>query len=243
MKELAASVVVGDDGVPRVGPSTIKNPEVSRKSREMLLQLMNEAVMFPDAGTQALVRGGLQAGTVAGEIARDTFQYSSFPLAMTRIISRKFMTNYQGTSPWTTHQTGRVQMVAFVGSMLAMGYMTTVVKDLIRGREPMNLANMSGKGWERVVAQSGVAGILEPMLALGSGDVRGAVAPLPSTLFSAVMKETGSEKIDALRPLYGSSYPIVGPAIGKTIGWAFGESVQELQNNRAAFLEAMYKDQ
>jgi cytochrome c oxidase assembly protein Cox11 len=243
MKELAASVVVGDDGVPRVGPSTIKNPEVSRKSREMLLQLMNEAVMFPDAGTQALVRGGLQAGTVAGEIARDTFQYSSFPLSMTRIISRKFMTNYQGTSPWTTHQTGRVQMVAFVGSMLAMGYMTTVVKDLIRGREPMNLANMSGKGWERVVAQSGVAGILEPMLALGSGDVRGAVAPLPSTLFSAVMKETGSEKIDALRPLYGSSYPIVGPAIGKTIGWAFGESVQELQNNRAAFLEAMYKDQ
>lgn len=243
IKELVDSVVSGDDGVARVGPSTIKSPEVARKTREMLLQLMNEAVMFPDAGTQALVRGGLQAGTVAGEIARDVFQYSSFPLAMTRIISRKFMTNYQGTSPWTTHQTGRVQMVAFVGSMLALGYMTTIIKDLLRGREPMHLGNMSGKGWERVVAQSGVAGILEPMLSLGSGDVRGAVAPLPSTLFSAVMKETGAEKVDALRPLYGSAYPIVGPAIGKTIGWAFGESVQELQNNRAAFLETMYKDQ
>ena len=243
MKELVDSVVSGDDGVARVGPSTIKSPEVARKTREMLLQLMNEAVMFPDAGTQALVRGGLQAGTVAGEIARDVFQYSSFPLAMTRIISRKFMTNYQGTSPWTTHQTGRVQMVAFVGSMLALGYMTTIIKDLLRGREPMHLGNMSGKGWERVVAQSGVAGILEPMLSLGSGDVRGAVAPLPSTLFSAVMKETGAEKVDALRPLYGSAYPVVGPAIGKTIGWAFGESVQELQNNRAAFLETMYKDQ
>lgn len=243
MKELVSSVIVGDDGVARVGPSTIKNPEVSRKAREMLLQLMNEAVMFPDAGTQALVRGGLQSGTVAGEVARNVFQYSSFPLAMTRIISRKFMTNYQGTSPWTTHQTGRVQMVAFVGSMLALGYMTTIIKDLLRGREPMHLGNMSGKGWERVVAQSGVAGILEPMLALGSGDVRGAVAPLPSTLFSAVMKETGSEKIDALRPLYGSSYPIIGPAVGKTIGWAFGESVQELQNNRAAFLETMYEDE
>ena len=243
MKELVDSVVTGDDGVARVGPSTIKSPEVARKTREMLLQLMNEAVMFPDAGTQALVSGGLQAGTVAGEIARDVFQYSSFPLAMTRIISRKFMTNYQGTSPWTTHQTGRVQMVAFVGSMLAMGYMTTIIKDLLRGREPMHLGNMSGKGWERVVAQSGVAGILEPMLAMGSGDVGGAVAPLPATLFSAVMKETGAEKVDALRPLYGSAYPVVGPAIGKTIGWAFGESVQELQNNRAAFLETMYKDQ
>jgi hypothetical protein len=121
--------------------------------------------------------------------------------------------------------------------------MTTIIKDLLRGREPMHLGNMSGKGWERVVAQSGVAGILEPMLSLGSGDVRGAVAPLPSTLFSAVMKETGAEKVDALRPLYGSAYPAIGPAIGKTIGWAFGESVQELQNNRAAFLETMYKDQ
>lgn len=243
MKELVNSVVTGDDGVARVGPSTIKDPEVARKTRETLLQLMNEAVMFPDAGTQALVRGGLQAGTVAGEIARDVFQYSSFPLAMTRIITRKFMTNYQGTSPWTTHQTGRVQMIAFVGSMLALGYMSTIIKDLLRGREPMHLGNMSGKGWGRVVSASGVGGILEPMLSLGSGEVRGAVAPLPATLFSAVMKETGAQKVDALRPLYGSAYPVIGPAIGKTVGWAFGESVQELQNNRAAFLRTMYKDQ
>lgn len=243
MKELVNSVVTGDDGVARVGPSTIKDPEVARKTRETLLQLMNEAVMFPDAGTQALVRGGLQAGTVAGEIARDVFQYSSFPLAMTRIITRKFMTNYQGTSPWTTHQTGRVQMIAFVGSMLALGYMSTIIKDLLRGREPMHLGNMSGKGWGRVVSASGVGGILEPMLSLGSGEVRGAVAPLPATLFSALMKETGAQKVDALRPLYGSAYPVIGPALGKTVGWAFGESVQELQNNRAAFLRTMYEDQ
>jgi len=241
---LAESIEDGPDGVARVGPSSIKDKAVSRKTREMLLQLMNEAVMFPDASTQALVRGGLQAGTVAGEAARDAFQYTSFPLGMTRIITRKFMNNYQGTSPWTNHQTGMVQMVAFTGSMLAMGYLATVIKDLLRGREPMNLANMSGMGWERVIAQSGIAGILEPMLAMGQGDVRGSLAPLPTTLISAALKETGSEKVDALRPLYGSSYPVAGPAIAKIIGWAFAESLPELQkmqSNRAKFLDSMYE--
>lgn len=244
MKQLVASVETGPDGVPRVGPSSIKDKAVSRKTREMLLQLMNEAVMFPDASTQALVRGGLQAGTWAGEAARDVFQYTSFPLGMTRIITRKFMNNYQGTSPWSNHQTGMVQMAAFTGSMLAMGYMATVIKDLLRGREPMNLANMSGMGWERVIAQSGIAGILEPMLAMGQGDVRGALAPLPTTLISAALKETGAEKIDALRPLYGSAYPVAGPAAAKIIGWTFAESIpeiQKLQARRNYFLDTMYE--
>ena len=183
-------------------------------------------------------------GTLAGEAMRDAFQYSSFPLAMTRIITRKFMTNYQGTSPWTNHQTGRIQMVAFVGSMLAMGYMATIIKDLIRGREPMHLANMSGKGWERVVAQSGIAGVLEPMLAAGTGDVRGSVAPLPNTIGAIIGEALSGDAagaIDDARPLYGSAYPLVGPAVAKIIGWAFGESVKELQDRRSSILESMYK--
>ncbi len=244
MKVLVDSVETGVDGVDRVGPTSIKDETVARKTREMYLQLMNEAVMFPDAGTQSLVRGGLQAGTLAGEAMRDAFQYSSFPLAMTRIITRKFMTNYQGTSPWTNHQTGRIQMVAFVGSMLAMGYMATIIKDIIRGREPMNLANMSGKGWERVVAQSGIAGVLEPMLAAGTGDVRGSVAPLPNTIGAIVREALSGDAagaIDDARPLYGSAYPLVGPAIAKIIGWVFGESVKELQGRRSSILETMYK--
>lgn len=134
-------------------------------------------------------------------------------------------------------------MCAFVGSMLAMGYMSTVVKDLIRGREPMSLARMTPKGWERVVAQSGVAGILELVFDAGSGNVRGVIAPLPGTVLKAAgdVPKGPTAVLDELRPAYGSTYPVVGPAAAKILGWFFGESLTQFQKQRNVALDTMYQ--
>ena len=243
VKILLGSITEAPDGVRRLSPADVSDAGVRRKLREYFLQNMNEAVMFPDVGSQSLLRMGTRAGTFGGEATRIALQYTSFPLAMTRIIMRKFMSTYDGKNPWTSHQTGMIQMCAFVGSMLAMGYMSTVVKDLIRGREPMSLARMTPKGWERVVAQSGVAGILELVFDAGSGNVRGVIAPLPGTVLKAAgdVPKGPTAVLDELRPAYGSTYPVVGPAAAKILGWFFGESLTQFQKQRNVALDTMYQ--
>lgn len=241
VETLVSSVEETVDGVSRITAKSIQDPEVARKYREWLLQGMNDAVILPDVGAQAAIRFGTQAGTYSGESVRGVIQYASFPLAMTRTIMNKFMTTYGGQNALTAHQTGVAQMFAFAGAMLAMGYMATVIKDILRGREPMDLTNMSGKGWGRVISQSGLTGIFEQLYDLGTGNPRGAIAPLPATLGKAAYSGSLTEVIDDLRPMYGSAYPVIGPVASKMMGWTFGESLQKLQHNRKAFLESMYK--
>jgi len=229
---LSKYVLESPDGTQRIAAQNITdNTELRRKFREYASWNMKQAVIEPDPGSQAIVRGGQKAGTYAGEAFRNSFQYMSFPLGMTRVIARNLKNGYDG--PWTSRSQQMAEVSAYIGSALAMAYFATVVRDLAMLREPMYLHNMTPKMWGRIVQQSGVMGILEPMLDMGSGNVRGGFAPLPRALYDMTLSaESAADAVDASRALQGANYPVVGPMSQWMIGKAFGESLNVLQEQK-----------
>ena len=221
MASFKDAIIETPDGVKRFDPSQIKDAGVARKVREYMMHFMQDAVLTPDAGAQAMVRMGLQAGTWEGEAVRTLFQYMSFPLAMTRSTTRRFLLDHNGSSAWTSHQTGMVHMMSFAGSMLAMAYMATVIKDLARGKKPIMLYDMTSFDSSRLMAQSGLLGIMEGF----TGGVRGTVAPLPYTLGKAALSTSKEEVARDLRPLLGGAYPFGLNTFSKELPKYFGEAI------------------
>jgi hypothetical protein len=102
--------------------------------------------------------------------------------------------------------------MSYLGGALAFAYMATVLKDIAKGKKPMSLLNMSSYQWQRIVAQSGILGILEvPMDAVKYGPAD-AFAPMPSTLLGlGVDTVTGDAKgaFEGVQDLTGEN--IYGP--------------------------------
>jgi len=220
------------DGVLRIAVQNIDdNAHLRRIYREYATWNMKQAVIEPDAGSQALVRFGTKAGTPVGELARIGTQYMSFPLGMTRVVARKFKNGYDG--PWTSRSQQMAEASAYIGSALALAYFATALRDIANLREPMFLHNMTPKMWARIVQQSGVTGILEPMLDLGTGNLRGGMAPLPRAFYDMTLSsESMADSVDAGRALVGANYPVVGTTSQWMIAKAFGESINVLQEQK-----------
>jgi len=229
MELFSKGVIETPDGITRFDVSKIGDADVERKFREYMMHFMQDAILTPDAGAQAMARLNLQSGTWLGEAARSLFQYMSFPLAMTRSTTRRFMLDHNGNNAWTSRQTSMIHMTSFVGSMFAMAYMATIIKDLARGKPPILLHQMSSFDASRLVAQSGTLGILEVMLGIGGGRI----APLPAMAgdaAKALVTDGPRAAIYAARPLAGSAYPVIGPMVTKALTPATAESIVEAQN-------------
>ena len=235
------ALITTEDGHLRFDPSKLESREVDMKFREYMMHFMNDAIMTPDAGTQAMVRGYTQDGTFLGGAIRNIFQYMTFPVGMTNIVARKFISTYDGKSPWTTGRMGKMKMMGFIGSMLSMGYMSSILKDLAKGREPMDLLSMDQDEWQRVLRQSGILGILEPIYSGITMDPQGVVAPLPTTMAkgagSIMSLEFGEAAHTFTRPFNNIS--VIGPAFNKALGSVFNESLGYMQQKSAASLESM----
>jgi hypothetical protein len=192
---------------------------------------MKEAVIEPDAGARAISRLGLQAGTFAGESARVAFQYSSFMLGMSRVVYRRFMHGYTGDKKQQAMR--NAHLIAYLGTALAFAYMTTVLKDLSRLKEPISPLNMSENDMLRLLSQSGVLGVLELPLNAQRFGTDAAFAPLVGAgkdVLSGDIKQ-------AVEPFIGTNYPLIGPLMKKvsfvaseTINNITGDELERAQN-------------
>ena len=228
----AEFLALGDfvENVAGVDRLNINNEKVSvetkRKLMAFLAKYRDEAIMMPDASTAGMIRAGTQSGTVKGEIMRTMFQYQSFPLAMNRIAARKFLVNPEGGRPWTTDQVTFSNTIGFIGGMLAMSYVATVLKDLANGREPMHMGNMTGESWVRLVNQSGMGGMLQSLMEIGSGNPKAVIAPIPSTALKVAGSDSIGEAIYQSRNIWSvGSMPIVAPVIQKAVAAVFDDAV------------------
>jgi hypothetical protein len=240
LKELADSVE-DINGVERLGASSIKSNNLHSKMLEFMTHYMDEAVLVPDASTQSLVRFGLRAGTWEGEAIRTLFQYASFPLAMNRMVARNLFVNAQGDNPWTTGQISGMRMLVYAGSMLGMSYVSTAIKDLAKLREPMMPWDINLDTTSRVLQQSGVLGVLDPLLATATGDFDATLAPLPRTIGNSVAslfsEGAGSAIYDA-KALYGGNVPILGPAMVGALSHVASESIGVHYDQTRVYLES-----
>ena len=228
----AEFLALGDfvENVAGVDRLNINNEKVSvetkRKLMAFLAKYRDEAIMMPDASTAGMIRAGTQAGTLKGEVMRTMFQYQSFPLAMNRIAARKFLVNPEGGRPWTTDQVTFSNTIGFIGGMLAMSYVATVLKDLANGREPMHMGNMTGESWVRLVNQSGMGGMLQSLMEIGTGNPKALLAPIPSTALKVAGSDSIGEAIYQSRNIWSvGSMPIVAPVIQKAVAAVFDDAV------------------
>lgn len=228
IQQLAKYVEKAPDGKLRLGTSTIPNAPLQQKLSGFYLTYMKEAVMEPDAGAQAITRLGLESGTITGETARVALQYSSFMLGMSRVVYRRFMHGYRGEGQHNAMK--MAHLVTYVGTALAFAYMTTVLKDLAKFKEPINPADMTTFEFTRILRQSGILGITELGLNAVQFGGTATLSPMGGAVAELVYDGDASELAE---PLTGQQYPIIGPVIQKAIGFVMGETTQEIQNDLA----------
>jgi hypothetical protein len=140
---------------------------------------VHQAILEPGASDTALLTLGTKAGTLTGEAVRTLMQYKSYPLAMLRRVNRRFGAAYANTNQsfmGMNLKHGTVEKIVWAGSMLATAYTALVIKDLLKGREPLNpfdTDQYSVENASRVISQAGIGpfavaeNFLSPRAALG----------------------------------------------------------------------------
>ena len=171
------------DGVDRLDIDAL-SPAARKKFDRFVTKYIRQGVFRPDIGTQITTVFGTRAGTPIGSAARLLTQYSSFMLGMSQNIFYRMKNGITDTRAVDDVMLYKMShFISFTAGSLAFAYISTVLKDLAKGKEPINLVDMNSREWSRVVQQSGLLGILEIPLDMYDFGVTEAAAPLPSTLF------------------------------------------------------------
>lgn len=229
---LSKYVVKTADGKYRLGSSNIPNAKLQQKLSGFLVSYMKEGVLEPDAGAQAISRLGLQAGEIDGEVARTALQYTSFPLGMSRVVYRRFMHGYKGEQAHNAFK--MAHLATYIGTALAFGYMATILKDLSKGKEPIDPLDMTSFELSRIIRQSGIPGIAE----MGMNVAQFGPASVLSPVGGTVVDIAKGDFKKAAKPLTGEQYPVVGPVMTKAIAFVMGETTQNIQTDLSGRAEA-----
>ena len=178
------------------------------------------------------------------KVIRAITQYLPFPMAITRKTYSRFFYAYGRDGFLETikdpNARGTMHGLAWLASMITFGYFATVIKDMLRGREPIHFGNLNSLHLGRILAQSGVAGILGNFLE----GPEGMLAPLPTHLIRATMAASQGEgarfvsQVEGAFP--GASIPLFREVRIKLLAMILGDSIVEYQSyflNRIRFIE------
>lgn len=134
----------------------------ARAAASHLLEYMhwvtNQAVPTPDARARAITTGGLQAGTVGGELLRFGFQFKSFPVSV--VLQHVYQGIYRGSALSRASYLGGLAVATTVMGALAMQ-----LKEISKGRDPRGMD--SPEFWGAAFLQGGGAGILGDFINAG----------------------------------------------------------------------------
>ena len=217
------------DGVDRIGVTSIDDQKVALKLRTYFKKYLREAVFMPDPGTYAQATLGFRRGTFIGEMARVATRYQPFMLGMSKLTYRRFANGYYGKN--NRNMMMMSHLIGYVGTSLAMAYVATIIKDLLKGNEPINLTKMTSRDFSRLSQQGGFLGVGEIILdAIDYGPLE-ATSPLVSTTSDLLLDITSGDKEGALKnvsSLTGGNIPGPGAWLHSLIGTVFGETTNDL---------------
>lgn len=157
------------DGVEFLTPEAIRaggherSNEVVAKFLGLITDESEYAVLNPDLATKGIASaGGIQRGTVLGELARTAMQFKSFPTAM---ISRHFRRMLESPShlegaPMLANKA--VYGMSMALTMTAAGAIVFQIKNILQGKDPIDMTK--AKFWVRAAAQGGALSIVGDLL-------------------------------------------------------------------------------
>jgi len=123
---------------------------LNAKVQRMINTEIDYAVLMPDDRMRAIVTGGREKGTAAGEIFRNIFMYKTFPML---VIANHL---YRGFTQEGFKSRASYLAQLTIGSII-FGGMALQLKDLSRGRELRDMS--TGDFWLAAYMQGGGAGI------------------------------------------------------------------------------------
>jgi hypothetical protein len=136
--------------------------EVVAKVLGLITDESEYAVINPDLATKlAASAGGMQRGTMRGELARSVMQFKSFPIAM---VSRHWrrMLDMQAPDGGPAYANRLAYGGAMLASLTALGAVAFQTKQVVQGKDPIDMT--TDKFWLRAMAQGGALSIVGDFL-------------------------------------------------------------------------------
>lgn len=173
------------NGVEHLTPESIRASgadnanEVVAKVLGLIQDESEFAVINPDLATKTIASGGgMQRGTVSGELARTVMQFKSFPVAM---ISRHWRRALEAPKVADGSAPALGNRVMYAGALMvtttALGAIALQAKQIIAGKDPIDMTGDHGlKFWAKSVAQGGGLSIAGDMLLNDPSDSPGGFA-------------------------------------------------------------------
>lgn len=150
--------------------------EVVAKYLGMIADESEVAILNPDLATRAITSGGgMQRGTLPGELARSVAQFKSFPIAMVSRHWRRMLDTPQGLEGSPIVANRLMYAGAMMVSLSAIGAIAFQTKQIVSGKDPVDMT--TPKFWARAVAQGGGLGFVGDLLL---GDTTDDRSPLDS---------------------------------------------------------------
>jgi hypothetical protein len=170
------------NGTPMLTPEAIaasgdaRAGEVTAKILGFITDESEYAVINPDMATKAVQTwGGLQTGTGAGELARLTMQFKSFPIAMISRHWRRMLEGDRGLDGAPALANKMAYTAALMLTTTALGAIAFQAKQVVQGKDPVDMT--TGKFWSRAFAQGGGLGFMGDIIL---GDTTQDRSPLDS---------------------------------------------------------------
>lgn len=151
---------IPDDVLARLGDTNSLRDQAVSRLLGFIIDESEYAVTTPDLTTRASLGGGIQKGTMLGELARHASLFKSFPLAIAnRHMRRAAAMNGEQANIWFN--------VIMMGGLITFGALSTQLKALVSGQDPADMTNL--KFWGKALAQGGGLGIYGDMLYTAMG--------------------------------------------------------------------------
>ncbi|MGU2439565.1 hypothetical protein ACTXHA_04105 [Burkholderia cenocepacia] len=124
-----------------------RSNEVVAKVLGLITDESEFASLNPDLATRSMASfGGLQRGTIGGELARSMMQFKSFPIAMMTRHWRRMM-----------EMPGTANRVMYGGALFAtmtmLGGLTVQAKQIVQGKDPLDMTD--ARFWMKAATQGG----------------------------------------------------------------------------------------
>lgn len=168
---------IPDAALQHIGPPERVRFEAMRRLLGAVSEEVDMAVITPGAREQMVTGGGLQRGTVKGEVVRSVFLFKSFPISVVmRHWSRAMGMPSAG---------GRAAYIAaFIASTTILGALSQQLNDMASGRNPRDMTGKdAGKFWLGALLKGGGLGLYGDFLLsdhtrYGSGALASMLGPV-----------------------------------------------------------------
>ena len=204
------------------GASYLRPEEVADQAlKTRLLQMIQTETRYavPESSlrARAVMTGGLQAGTVSGELWRSVMQFKAFPVSMLLTHGLRMVTSK-----------GPMSRAAYAANLMitttAFGALALQMKDMIAGKDPRDMT--TGKFWGAAFIQGGGAGLFGDFLYADTSRYGG-------NIYQTLAGPGIGTAIDFSNLTLGNAKEAIGQALaGEEINTNFGsEAVQFAKAN------------